>query len=109
MVTQSAQLVAARVLNPGATTVYVADVNLVVLVKSAFIRNLTAADQYLELFVRDPRLPVAMQLIGEDVVANQTASWEGWVVLKAGDELQVSIQTAPIGVWVSGTHLPAPP
>lgn len=73
--------------------------------KEIVFDNGSAPPGTVTIIAQDSGLGINVLVIQMALEANQTATWNGWLVLNPDDTLWVSYSNPPGNVWASGTLL----
>lgn len=78
--------------------------------KDVHVYNANSASQTESVVLVRPN-GVTVAVLNGSVQPNTSTSWQGWMVLEAGDRILISASAGPMYYWASGTVLvgEAPP
>lgn len=105
MSTRTAKLVTAVVLTSATIVRATVPAGETWIVKSVLAQNWGGASGSLQIGCSDPTNSVGVYFVNQTLAAGAIAEWEGWVVLKPGDQVFTVLSASSVSMWVSGTRL----
>lgn len=93
----------------GFVSLYVVPDSNAFILKTVHLVNSPNAVNTLHLYLRDAAGSVLIEFFNESVQGSSFATWSGWTVLNAADQLYFNSSGAPTEYWVAGALLPFVP
>jgi hypothetical protein len=109
MTTRSTALGSYQFTSSGGHTLWTCPPGNVTLVKSLYLYNSAGAANAGGMTVVNAANTVGLIIASFSLQAASEAAWQGWIVLEAGDRVDVSAAAAGLAFWLSGAVLPAAP